>query len=137
MEDINKRVLNDMEIDNFINTLKQLKGSSEDYDIAVSNLNNLNIKPIYMMLFAKELVGSTRAQFMKDFPRVSWPDANEFTYKELYTKVKHRMNARPYTGDKKNVQAIFTYLLSKNIHNNITSIDTFKFINNINIELTW
>jgi hypothetical protein len=136
-QDITHTVLNDIEVKDFINTLKQLKSSSEDYDIAVSNINNLKIKPIYMLLFAKEITGSKRKDFMKAFPRVDWPNAHELTYRELYNTVKVRMNDRPYSGDKENVQKIFTYLLATNISNSITDINTFDFIDKINIELKW
>ena len=47
------------------------------------------------------------------------------------------MNNRPYSGDKENVQKIFTYLLGTNISNTITDINTFDFIDKINIKLKW
>jgi hypothetical protein len=137
MEDINHRVLNDMKIEDFINTLLQLKSSSEDFDIAISNINNLKVKPIYMLLFAKQIIGEKRKDFMKAFPRVDWPDAQELTYKELYNTVRVNMDNRPYTGDKENVQKIFTYLLGTDISSSITNIKTFDFIDKINIELKW
>ena len=135
--DINHIELNNMDIKDFINTLAQLKSSSEDYDIAVSNINNLKVKPIYMLLFAKEITGGRRKDFMKAFPRVDWPDAQDFTYRKLYQTVKLKMNNRPYSGDKENVQKIFTYLLGTNISNTITDINTFDFIDKINIKLKW
>ena len=41
-----------MNLENFINTLKQLKGDTADFEIAVSNIHNLEVDSIYKLLFA-------------------------------------------------------------------------------------
>ena len=117
-----------MNLEDFINTLKQLKGDTADFVIAVSNIHNLQVDSIYKLLFAKELTGSRRKDFIKEFPTVDWPNPDKFTYKALYHECKKR---------KLEVQEVFTYLLSTNINNSITDINTFDFIDNIKVQLKW
>ena len=50
-----------MNLEQFTNTLQTLKGTEEDYEIALSNLRTLNVDSIYILLLGKELVTSRRA----------------------------------------------------------------------------
>ena len=106
-----------MNLEQFTNTLQTLKGTEEDYEIAISNLRNLNVDSIYILLLGKELVSSRRAEFMKAFP-----------YKALYNECKRR---------KLDVQEIFTYLISTNIKDTILSTDTFGFVDDVKIKIKW
>ena len=45
-----------METQDFINTLNQLKATDEDFEIAVSNLKNLKVDDIYIIMLGKELI---------------------------------------------------------------------------------
>ena len=49
-----------MNLEQFTNTLQTLKGTQEDYEIAISNLRNLNVDSIYILLLGKELVNSSK-----------------------------------------------------------------------------
>ena len=117
-----------MNLENFINTLKQLKGDTADFEIAVSNIHNLEVDSIYKLLFAKELTGSRRRDFIKEFPTVDWPGADKVTYQAVYHEGKNR-NLEGQEED--------TYLLSTNINNSIIDINTFDFIDNIKVKLKW
>jgi len=117
-----------MNLEQFTNTLQTLKGTEEDYEIAISNLRNLNVDSIYILLLGKELVSSRRAEFMKAFPSVEWATGKDFTYKALYNECKRR---------KLDVQEIFTYLISTNIKDTILSTDTFGFVDDVKIKIKW
>ena len=117
-----------MNLEQFSNTLQTLKGSIEDYEIAVSNIRNLKPDPIYILLLGKELVGDTRSKFIKEFPDINWAAGKDFTYKALYAECKRRGLE---------VKEIFTYLISTNIKETILSTDTFTFVDDVKIEIKW
>ena len=117
-----------MNIKELDNTLQMLKGSDEDFQIAVSNIRNLKLDNVYILLLGKELVREERTRFIKEFAELDWPKSGEFTYKDLYNMVKDNDN---------NAQEVFTHFLTKTIHESILKINSFDFIDNFKIEVKW
>ena len=117
-----------METQDFINTLNQLKATDDDFEIAVSNLKNLKVDDIYIIMLGKELIFDKRKEFIKEFPTVTWPEGNNFTYRVIHSYIKERNDS---TKD------IFTYMVSKSISDGIVDIEQFNFVESIKVNLRW
>tara|TARA_R100000315_G_C5204488_1_gene120689 strand:+ start:354 stop:716 length:363 start_codon:yes stop_codon:yes gene_type:complete len=117
-----------MNIKELDNTLQMLKSTEEDFNIAVSNIKNLDLDPVYILLLGKELVTTQRENYIKEFPHINWPQADEFTYKALYNMLREK---------DKNAQDVFTHFLTKTLSENVLKINSFEFIENFKIKVKW
>jgi|TARA_B100000900_G_C20320484_1_gene609943 hypothetical protein len=116
-----------MEKEDFKNIQALLNGAPDDYEIALSNIKNMKPHEIFILLLGKDLVSEKRANFIKEFPAINWPEGKDFTYRALYKRCK---NMPP------KVQEVFTDIISRQIYNGYLC-ETFEFVEELKIEIKW
>ena len=116
-----------MEKEDFKNIQALLNGAPDDYEIALSNIKNMKPHEIFILLLGKDLVSEKRANFIKEFSAINWPEGKDFTYRALYKRCK---NMPP------KVQEVFTDIISRQIYNGYLC-ETFEFVEELKIEIKW
>lgn len=66
---------------------RMLNAGAEDYEIAVSNIKNLDLHPVYVMLLSKNLNSYKRRDFLNSFG-IDSINLAALSFDNLYDKVK-------------------------------------------------
>lgn len=141
-------VINSLSIPEFINLKKMLLSTEEDKAIAVSNLKNMEIDPVYIVLLIKQCRLDDRKHLTdefndifsnKEFSRLSktinhWSGSStilDLSWDKLYSVIKEHYNSDM------NVKTIFEHEFKKDWLGNIIKGTTWTFVDDIQLKLKW
>jgi hypothetical protein len=139
----------EIETKEFKNLKNMLLSSDEDFEVAIQNLNNLKLKPIYSILLAKNLSLEKRKDFFdklidsatttyfekfkKSFKRRYGQDYEsiDLSWKTIYLKIKE-----DYTNDEE-VKEAFKFAFANEFKEGLIMTSDWDFINDVELNITW
>lgn len=139
----------EIETKEFENLKNMLLSSDEDFEVAIQNLNNLKLKPIYSILLAKSLSLEKRKDFFdklidsatttyfetfkKSFKRRYGEDYEsiDLSWKTIYLKIKE-----DYTNDEE-VKEAFKFAFANEFKEGLIMTSDWDFINDVKLNITW
>lgn len=139
----------EIEINEFKNLKNMLFSSDEDFEIAIENLNNLKLEPIYLIFLAKSLSLDKRKNF---FDKLT--DSKAITYFEKFKKSFKRRYGQSYESidlsweniylkikkdypNNDEVKKMFESEFGYEFKEDVIGTSDWDFINDIELNVTW
>lgn len=121
-------------VEEYSQIVKMLLASEEDFEVAMSNIDNLRDDSkewdIIMKLLYKELTFSRRHTFNSKFSIIgSWYTSDVFTYRNLYEEIRNFPDAEI------NLKDIFHYVVRNEFNETLSG--AYEFIDNVKINIVW
>lgn len=132
------------------NALKKIlkSESTEDVEIAYSNIKNLDLDGVYILMLAKVSSIKVRKVLLEDynslisdnkFEAIRKTDTKAMFHKELidlsWNNIYHIIS-KYYTEDK-DLRELFEFQFNNEILNTIKMINEYKFMESLNIKIKW
>lgn len=121
-------------LDNYKQMVNMLKGSDEDFNIALENILNLKDESHYWnilnRLFYKEIVFSRRYDFNSKFGIANdWrdPQDHNITYNALHSEIQKLNN--------EDLKSVFSYVVNRDL--NQTYKSSYDFFDSVDIKIKW
>lgn len=144
-------VINTIKLPEFISLKKMLSSDTEeDINVALENIKNLELDPLYILMLAKQCRVYTRNLILDKFDSYIFNDPNFFNYKK---EVMQRWGNNPtvvdiswenlhktimeHYSDDDNAKKIFTTMFDAEIQVAIKTVIDYYFVDNINVKIKW
>ena len=144
-------VLNTIKLPEFISLKKMLSSDTdEDRNVALENIKNLELDPLYILMLAKQCGVYTRNLILEKFDSYIFKDPNFLNYKkevqrrwgnnptvvDISWENLHRTITEHYSDDD-NAKKIFTTMFDAEIQVAIKTVIDYYFVDNINVKVKW
>ena len=135
----------------FISLKKMLSSDAEeDRNVALENIKNLELDPLYILMLAKQCGVYTRNLILEKFDSYIFNDPNFLNYKkevqrrwgnnptvvDISWENLHRTITEHYSDDD-NAKKIFTTMFDAEIQVAIKTVIDYYFVDNINVKVKW
>jgi|19_taG_2_1085344.scaffolds.fasta_scaffold16576_4 hypothetical protein len=117
-------------------TLKMLRSSGDDFELACSNLKNSDVTSVALLILAKELLFSKRSQFIDKFGNriaaiYTYTDMNlNYSWHSIFEQINQ-------TALTKLEKELVSDIIEDTILKTLKSYSEFDFIKSLDITLDW